>query len=138
VIPVVFDCGVLVSAIGWSGNPRRCLRLVAHRQIRLCVTPDVWEEYETWIPAVLSQKRPGVKVRPTLDWLLTVACFSTPAPLGNQRSRDVKDDRYLACALGAGAKWLVSNDRDLLDLGKPFGVAIVTPVQLLLHVRGPK
>ena len=42
----------------------------------------------------------------------------------------------LACALGAGAKFIVSNDRDLLDLEKPFGVQIVTPVQLLLHIRG--
>jgi putative PIN family toxin of toxin-antitoxin system len=137
-IPVVFDCGVLISAIGWSGNPRRCLRLVAHRQIRLCVTPDVWEEYETRIPAVLTQKCPGVSARPTLDWLLAVVHFANPLPLGRQRSRDIKDDRYLACALGAGAKLLVSNDRDLLDLGKPFGVAIITPVELLLQVRGAK
>jgi predicted nucleic acid-binding protein len=64
-----------------------------------------------------------------------VAHFVSPAALGKQRSRDLKDDRYLACALGAGAKLLVSNDRDLLALQKPFGVAIVTPVELLLHVR---
>jgi predicted nucleic acid-binding protein len=29
----------------------------------------------------------------------------------------------------------VSNDRDLLDLQKPFGIAIVTPLELLLEVR---
>jgi hypothetical protein len=32
--------------------------------------------------------------------------------------------------------WKCSNDRDLLDLEKPFGVQIITPVQLLLHIRG--
>ena len=37
-IPAVFDCGILASGIGWPGNPRACLILVAHRQVRLCVT----------------------------------------------------------------------------------------------------
>jgi uncharacterized protein len=136
VISVVFDCGVLLSAIGWKGNPRRCLSLVAHRQIRFCATSETWNEYETRIAAVLAKKHPGVNPQSTLDWLLTVAHFVNPAPLGKPRSRDLKDDRYLACALGAGAKFIVSNDRDLLDLEKPFGVQIVTPVQLLLHIRG--
>ena len=135
-IPVVFDCGVLLAAIGWSGNPRRCLYLVASRKVRLCVTAEIWDEYGRIIPAHLSRKRSGVNPRPTLDWLLTTAHFVNAAPLGKQRSRDLKDDPYLACALGAGAKLLVSNDRDLLDLEKPFGVAIITPVQLLLKVRG--
>lgn len=135
-ISVVFDCGVLVSAIGWKGNSRRCLSLVAHRQVRFCATPETWNEYETRIAAVLARKLPGVNPQATLNWLLTVAHFVNPAPLGKPRSRDLKDDRYLACALGAGAKFIVSNDRDLLDLGKPFGVQIVTPVQLLLHIRG--
>jgi putative PIN family toxin of toxin-antitoxin system len=136
VIPVVFDCGVLVSAIGWRGNPRRCLGLVAHRQVRLCVTSEIWDEYDRRIPAVLARKRPGVDPRPALDWLLTVGQFVEPAPLRRQRSRDPKDDPYLACALAAGAEAIVTNDRDLLDSGKPFGVSILTPVQFLLRVRG--
>lgn len=135
-IPVVFDCGVLLSAIGWNGNPRRCLSLVAHRQAKFCATADTWNEYETRIPVELTKKRPAANAQATLDWLLTVTHFVNPAPLGKQRSRDLKDDRYLACALAAGAKFVVTNDRDLLDLGKPFGVAIVTPIQFLLHVRG--
>jgi uncharacterized protein len=135
VIPVVFDCGVLMSAIGWQGNPRRCLALVAHRQVRLCATAEIWDEYDRLIPAELARRRPEVDPRPTLEWLLTVAHLVQPAPLGKQRSRDPKDDPYLACALGAGAEAIVTNDRDLLDLQKPFGVSVVTPIQLLLLAR---
>ena len=135
-IPVVFDCGVLVSAIGWTGNPRRCLSLVAHRLIRMCATTEVWDEYDARIPVELARKRPGVNARAALGWLLTVAEFVQPVPLGKQRSRDIKDDRYLACAPGARAEFIVTNDRDLLDLGKPFGITIVTPVELLVRIRG--
>ena len=57
--------------------------------------------------------------------------------MGKQRSRDLKDDRYLAAALGAGAEAIVTNDRDLLDLKKPFGVAIMTPIEFIQHIRTP-
>jgi predicted nucleic acid-binding protein len=57
-----------------------------------------------------------------------------PAPLGKPRSRDVKDDPYLACALAAGAKVIVSRDEDLLVLQKPFGIQILTPRELLMKL----
>ena len=66
---------------------------------------------------------------------MTVLYFVEPAPLGTPRSRDPKDDRCLACALGAKAEALVSNDRELLAPERPFGVAILTPVEFLKLVR---
>jgi predicted nucleic acid-binding protein len=107
------------------------LNLVAREQVRLCVTHEIWAEYGTKIAAVLAEERPGVNSRPTLDWLLTVSLFVRPAPLGKQRSRDLKDDRYLACALVAGADALVTNDRGLFDLGQSFGVPITAAMELV-------
>ena len=66
--------------------------------------------------------------------LLKVAQFFDPAPLGKQRTRDIGDDRYLAAAIGAGAAAIVTNDRDLLALGKPFGISILTPIQFIKMV----
>jgi predicted nucleic acid-binding protein len=60
-----------------------------------------------------------------------MALHCPPAPLGQQRSRDVSDDPFLACALAAEAKYIVASDRDLLSLGKPFGVLMITPVELV-------
>lgn len=135
-IPIVFDCGVVISAIGWSGNPRRCLRLVAERQVLMCATEEIWDEYERRIPEVLAERRPGINPQPTLDWMLGVSRFVDPVPLGKRRSRDQKDDRYIACGIAAGAEAIVSNDRDLLTLKKPFGLSILTPIELLILVRG--
>ena len=135
-IRAVFDCNVLISAIGWTGNPRACLQLVGAGQVLLCVTAAVWEEYDHRIPEVLAAPRPEPNPRPLLDWLLAHALFVDPIPLGKQRSRDLADDRYLACALGGKVEALVTSDRDLLDLGKPFGVHVLTPVEFLKLVRG--
>jgi predicted nucleic acid-binding protein len=51
--------------------------------------------------------------------------------------RDLKDDPYLACALAAGAKIIVTRDGDLLAMGKPFGIQIVTPRELLVRLSKP-
>jgi len=66
-----------------------------------------------------------------LDWYYGTVKLVSPAPLGKQRSRDAQDDPYLACALGAGAGVVVSRDKDLLVLEKPFGIEIITPRYLL-------
>jgi predicted nucleic acid-binding protein len=42
---------------------------------------------------------------------------------------------FVATAMAARAKFLVSQDRDLLVLEKPHGVAIVTPVQPVRLLR---
>jgi len=138
VILAVFDCNVLISAIGWGGYPRACFNLVAAGQVTLCLTPEIWTEYDQRVPEVLAEKRPGVDARPMLDWILRTAIMVEPAPLGKRRSRDLKDDRYLTCALGAGAKFIVTSDRDLLDLEKPFGIKMRKPVEFLLHIRGKR
>jgi predicted nucleic acid-binding protein len=135
VIVAVFDCGVVASAFGWRGNPRFCLDLVYAGQALLCVTGDVWQEYADTIPRILAEEKRPVDAEQELARLLKLAHFVDPAPLGKRRSRDVADDRYLAAALGAGATCVVTNDRDLLVLGKPFGVAMLTPLEFIKLAR---
>jgi putative PIN family toxin of toxin-antitoxin system len=46
-------------------------------------------------------------------------------------SRDPKDDKFLATAVAAGAHYIVSEDRDLLDLVEYQGVQIVDAAAFL-------
>ena len=49
--------------------------------------------------------------------------------------RDPKDDKFLACAVEGQAHYLISSDRDLLDLRHYRNVAIVNPGQFLLALE---
>jgi putative PIN family toxin of toxin-antitoxin system len=129
--PAVFDCNVVMAAIGWQGTARRCLKLAAQRRVALCVSGPILAEYETIIPTKLSEAAPGVNPGPKLAWIRARSRMFEPTPLGKPRSRDTKDDPYLACALAAGAKYIVTYDEDLLKLGKPFGIEIIRPAELL-------
>jgi putative PIN family toxin of toxin-antitoxin system len=128
---VVFDTNIIAGAIFWhTSTARRCLTGLARRQFRLAVTTEIIGEYVLTC-ATLRLKRLQQDPSGPLAWILSRATYVEPAPLGKQRSRDLKDDLFLACAVSAGASHLVTNDRDLLVLGKPFGIFVATPAEFL-------
>ena len=132
--PVVADTNVIVSAIFWPSESRQCLALWAKRRFHLAVTIPILEEYCA-VARRVAQKIPEVNPDPWLKWIEGRARVFEPAPVGKQRSRDRSDDTFLACALASGAKTIISKDADLLVLGKPFGIEILTPRQFLRRFR---
>ena len=131
----VYDCNVIVSGIGWNGSARSCLKLVARRCVFLFVTEAILEEYELVVPDILAQELPDVDPHPKLAWLRSASRLVEPAPLGKRRSRDPKDDIYLAAAMAASARLLVTYDNDLLDMHKPFGIETIRPAEFLRRIK---
>ena len=125
---VVVDTNVVVSAAFWpTSEDRRCFVALARRKHRLAVTEVVLREYRALAVRIGRREFPERHPAPFLDWIERTGHLVTPAPLGKQRSRDVKDDPFLACGLAAQAEFIVTKDRDLLALDKPFGIKMVTP-----------
>lgn len=125
---VVADTNVVVSAAFWPrSEDRRCFVLLARRRCRLAVTEAILDEYRAVAVRIGRRECPDRDPAPFLDWIERVALLVEPSPLGKPRSRDVTDDPFLACALTGRAEFIVTKDKDLLDLGKPFGIEIVSP-----------
>jgi len=130
---IVIDTNTFISA-GWSANAhaRRVFAAVARRRFRLAVTSDILQEYRG------VSRRPrfsGRNYSGLLDWVEKYALMVEPAPLGKRRSRDVTDDIFLACALSAGARFIISGDQDLLVLDKPFGIEVIRPAQFIARYK---
>jgi predicted nucleic acid-binding protein len=51
-------------------------------------------------------------------------------------SRDPEDDKFLAAAVQAHARYIVTGDKDLLDLKVHRGVRVVKPAQFLRTIEG--
>ena len=133
---VVFDTNTVVRAIFWPrSTDRRALVGLARRQFAAAVSVSLFDEYERIARALQRERFPGVNPAGALAWLRIKGLWLEPAPLGKARSRDPKDDPVLATAVAARAAYLVAGDRDLLDLGKPFGIAIVTSAQFLRSIE---
>lgn len=131
---LVFDAGVVFSGAGWRGEAHRCLLAMAQRRVTAFATEETIHELTELVAE--RGERGSHSPATIVTWYLERVKRVEPAPLGRQRSRDPKDDPCLACALGAGAKIIVSRDQDLLTLGKPFGIEIITPRELLTRLAG--
>jgi uncharacterized protein len=134
-VRVVLDANVVFAGVGWRGEACNCLLSMARRRITVFATLEILEE----VRALVAERGGKFKhAAPNLlAWYYDRVKLVGPAPLGRQRSRDAKDDPYLACALAAGAKVIVSRDDDLLAMKKPFGIQIVTPRELLAKLARP-
>ena len=128
------DTGVLVSAFAFGGIPERAVKK-AFAEAELFVSPDLLKEYRD-VPLALEGE--GKLTHDQLKALISgLAAFVTRAILINpQRKlsicRDTEDNMLLECCLEARARFLVSGDKDLLDLRDlPFNLKVLTPRQFL-------
>lgn len=132
---VVLDTNTVISAVFWpQSTARRCLAGLARRCYAVAVSAEVFAEYEA-TAAEFQPRFPDGNSAGSLAWLRLKAKWVEPAPLGKRRSRDPKDDPFLACALAAKAGFVVTRDDDLLALGKPFGIEMITPARFLIWLR---
>ena len=132
---VVFDAGMVLAGAGWRNESWHCLVLAAKRIALPYATDDTLDEL---LRVANEMQEQGAFRRrdpwPVLRWYLSFVRRVPPNPLGKRMSRDLKDDPYLACALAAQAQFIISRDRDLLALEKPFGIEILTPRAFLSRV----
>jgi putative PIN family toxin of toxin-antitoxin system len=135
-VRVVFDNNVVAGGVGWDGESYLCLAQLAHRRAIAYASEITLNEARETCARLIQELNFSHNAAARLNWYLSVVRLVEPAPLGKQRSRDAKDDPYLAAALAARANFIVSYDKDLLELKKPFGVEIIRPAQFLKLVKG--
>jgi putative PIN family toxin of toxin-antitoxin system len=126
---IVVDTNTFIAA-GWRVNAhaRKVFAAIARRRFRLAISMDILQEYRG---VSLRPRFAGRNYSGLLAWIEKYALLVDPAPLGKVRSRDARDDLFIACALSAKAQFIVSGDEDLLCLEKPFGIAIISPAQFI-------
>ena len=123
---VVVDANVAAAGLVFRGEAWACLVELARRQAFAFGTEFTLEETRETATRLARHRKCSHNVGGALVWYLEKVRLVEPAPLGKPRSRDPQDDPYLAAALSARAV-IVTYDKDLLDLGKPFGVEILRP-----------
>lgn len=129
---VVLDTNVVVEAIFWPhSTARRVMAGLALRRFKTAVSQEILEEYTAVVAEIRRRLFPFAQPAGALTWIAAKSIHVEPMPLAGKLSRDPKDNMFVAAAATARAAFLATQDRDLLVLEKPFGVQIVTPVQLL-------
>ena len=120
-IRVIFDCSLFVQAfLNSASAANRCLESVRRGQAQLFVSPATLTE----LKEVLSRPRilnllPHASPQQADTFLEDIVAHATNLPAVTEKfrfERDPKDAPYLNLAIAAEADYLVTRDRDLLDL----------------------
>jgi putative PIN family toxin of toxin-antitoxin system len=140
---VVFDCNIyLQAAVRETGPAFACLQLAEAGRVTLVTSREVIAEVaDVLTRPIIRRKFPTLTPAYVSRYLARVATFAVlfdPIPPTAALTRDSKDQPYLDLAAAVQAAYLVTRDKDLLDLGGegselPF--AIIDPASLLQLLR---
>ena len=122
---VVFDTNVFISAFATEGVCSILLKRARLKEFKLFVCPVVIEE----IKNVLKQKFKAEKetIEEALEVIMETSVFVEITEEIKGVCRDRDDDLILSCSLSSGANYLISGDKDLLELKEYKGIKIISP-----------
>jgi putative PIN family toxin of toxin-antitoxin system len=133
---VVLDTSVLVSTLLTRGEiMRQVMGAWEEGEFVMLFSPQTRAELIAVLAYPEIQKR---SVIPLEGFAESLARFSLN--IGGKIEvkgvcRDAKDDKFLACAVEGNAQYLVSSDRDLLEIGKYQNIPIINPGQFLVALQ---
>jgi putative PIN family toxin of toxin-antitoxin system len=127
---VVLDTNVFVSGLFFTGPPYQILDAWRRRVLRLALSPQVLEEYQR-VSHEMAEAFPQIDLAAPLALLETYATRCKPRTLPAPVCADPDDDKFLACALGARTRILVSGDRHLLAVDGYRGIRVLRPRQFV-------
>lgn len=135
---VVLDANQFVSAVLVPvGRPAQILQAWRAGHFELVLSPAILAEVRRVLLYPRLQRKHGWSEEQVDDFLmgLTAAATLTPGTFSIRAvPDDPTDDKYVACALEAGAQYIVSGDKHLTRLECYQGVEIVTPALFIERV----
>jgi len=123
-IKVILDTNILISGIGFGGKPREILHLILNDKIEAITSPVLLAELED----VINKKFPKL----AYSFALIGKQISDKFKIVNPRksflvSRDNDDNRVLEAAFEGKCDYIVTGDKDLLNLKNFKNIKIVIP-----------
>ena len=128
---VVLDTNTLISALLFSGTASRLPPLWQSGRIAVLVSKPILEEYLRVLAYPKFQVRPE-EIRDLIEneVLPFVEAVRVRRHLAVVR-RDPEDNKFLECALTGRAKYLITGDRDLREIGTYRGIVILAVGEFL-------
>ncbi|PJB99643.1 MAG: putative toxin-antitoxin system toxin component, PIN family [Candidatus Nealsonbacteria bacterium CG_4_9_14_0_8_um_filter_35_12] len=128
-IKVVLDTNVFISALFWKGAPYEILKKVLEGAILNSISPQILKEIKEKL--LYKFKLPPEKVREFLEIIIFNSQIVYPKKKLNVVKKDPSDNKVIECVLEAGASFVISGDKHLLEIKEYKGIKIITPNKFL-------
>ena len=127
---VTLDTNILISALGWIGNPNRVFAMIVNEQVELIISETQFAELSEVLNYPKFQFTEEQKDR-FKSLILDIAVFVKPTEAINEIKNDPDDNMILEAAFAGNSDYIVSGDPDLLDLKEFKGIKIITPKEFI-------
>ncbi len=124
---VVLDTNIFVSGIHWQqGASGKILDVWFDNKFELIYSEEIIQEIAT----ILSNFKKNLSNEDLIHWLSLIESKGTvvfPQIKFNAVKTDPDDNKFIDTAVEANADYIVSQDRDLLDIKEFKGIKIINP-----------
>jgi uncharacterized protein len=127
---IVLDTNVLLSAVLFGGRLARMVDLWENGRITPVFSSETFNEFRRALEYPkfgLTQDERKALIDHCIGYFAVVDVVAKIQGV----CRDPFDDKFLACALSASARYLVSGDNDLLSIGHYKNIRIISSAELL-------
>lgn len=121
---IVIDTNVLISGVFFGGFPRKILSAVVSKELNACATVKIIDEYEEIVQEMIDRKQGRLNRNILAPLIRSMEIIESSSHIAI--CRDPDDDKFLECAQDARALYIVSGDKDLLDIKEYNDIEIVT------------
>jgi putative PIN family toxin of toxin-antitoxin system len=131
---IVLDANIFVSAFFWGGNPRIVLERAINKTDELFISKEILDEIEEVIgrPKFHAGKD---EIEYYIKSIEEISNKIVPKNKIRRGSRDITDNKYIECAITAGADYIISGDTHLLELKKYRSIKIVSAKEYLESIK---
>ena len=113
---IVIDTNVIISGIFFGGYPRKILETVADKQISAYATTEIINEYYEIIDEMIKRKQGRINNSVLSQLVSKLKIIQSSSSINI--CRDPDDNKFIECAIDANALYIISGDKDLLDIQK--------------------
>lgn len=137
---IVIDTNVFISATFWKGDSFKIIEKVENKEIELIISQEIIEEYSNVLN--YEEIRSKVKINELetnfiLRELVENSIIVVPKIKFDIIKTDSDDNKFIDVAVEGNVDYIVSQDKDLLDIKEFQGIKIVKPVEFLNELSKP-
>ena len=123
-IKAVLDTNVFISALFWTGSPHNVLEKTLEGGFILVISGAILEEIEERL--LNKFKFPVEDILSFLEIIVLNSHIVEPNIKLEAVPQDPNDNKIIECAVSGNADYIVTGDKDILNLKEFRGIKIIT------------
>jgi putative PIN family toxin of toxin-antitoxin system len=130
---IVIDTNVLISGTFWSGASFKVIQLVQQGIHDLILSKDILKEYNKILHSehIMDKQAYTSEKAASVHKLVQLAIIVEPKQKLAIVKDDPDDDKFIEAALEGHAKFIVTQDKHLLDIQEYNGIKMLKPEEFL-------